>query len=173
MHNRWWAATGLAACAILLAACGSTSSGSGSTSSSSSAASGSSSAVLKTATIGGATVLTDSKGFALYWFAPDSATSSKCSGACAQGWPPVIGNPSAASGVTLSGTLGTVKRSDGSLQASYNGHPLYTFAGDTGPGTASGNGVNAFGGLWHEVTSSGGAAPAASPSSSSSGGYGY
>jgi hypothetical protein len=71
-------------------------------------------------------------------------------------------------GAGLTGKLGTIKRSDGSAQATYNGHPLYTFVKDTGPGTDTGNGLNAFGGLWHALTASGSAAPASTPSGSSS-----
>ena len=77
--------------------------------------------------------------------------------------------PATASGVT--GTFATINRSDGSVQATFDGHPLYTFAGDTAPGQAKGNGLNAAGGLWHEITTSG-TAPAGS-SSSGSGGGGY
>jgi predicted lipoprotein with Yx(FWY)xxD motif len=112
-------------------------------------------------------VLTNSKGFTLYSFAPDTATKSNCNGACATAWPPQKG-PVTASGFTA--TFGTIKRSDGSTQATFDGHPLYTFTGDTAAGQANGNGVNAFGGLWHEVPTSGGAAPAAT---STSGGNGY
>ena len=123
---------------------------------------------LKTAKIGGATVLTNAKGFTLYSFAPDTPTASKCNGTCAQSWPPV--KPGTASGVK--GAFATIKRSDGSTQLVFNGHPLYTFTGDTSPGTASGNGVNAFGGLWYEAPASGAAAPAGG-SSTGSGGGGY
>jgi predicted lipoprotein with Yx(FWY)xxD motif len=73
----------------------------------------------------------------------------------------------------VTGNLSTIKRSDGSVQASYNGHPLYTYAADTAAGQAKGNGLNVSGGVWHEVTVSGAAAPAPSQSSSSGGGYGY
>ena len=124
---------------------------------------------LKTASIGGVTVLTNAKGFALYSFAPDTATTSNCNGTCAQNWPPVKG-PATAAGVT--GTFGTITRADGSVQATFDGHPLYTFVGDKSPGQASGNGVNAFGGLWHEAPASGSAAPAGT-SSPGGGGYGY
>ena len=55
----------------------------------------------------------------------------------------------------VSGTFGTIKRSDGSAQATYNGHPLYTYVGDSAPGQAHGNNLNLNGGLWHEVTTSG------------------
>ena len=108
---------------------------------------------LKTTSIHGVTVLTNAKGFTLYWFAPDTATKSVCNGSCAQYWPPVPGHVTAGPGVT--GTLGTITRSDGSSQATYNGHPLYTYVSDTAPGQASGNNVNVNGGVWHEVTVSG------------------
>jgi predicted lipoprotein with Yx(FWY)xxD motif len=172
MRNRWWAPVGLAAVALIAAACGSTSTAStgGSASSpasaSSSPVSGSSSA-LQTATIGGAMVLTNAKGFTLYWFAPDTATKSNCNGSCATYWPPVKGPATAGAGVT--GTLGTITRSDGSTQATYNGHPLYTYVNDRSPGRATGNGLNLSGGVWHEVTVSGAPAPAPIPSASSTG----
>ena len=66
-----------------------------------------------------------------------------------------------------------ITRSDGSKQAAYDGHPLYTYVGDTAPGQAKGNGLNLSGGVWHEVTASGGAAPAPSASQSSRSGGGY
>ena len=108
---------------------------------------------LKTVKIGGVTVLTDAKGLTLCWFAPDTPTTSKCTGSCAAYWPPVTGTPTAGPGVT--GKLGTIRRSDGNLQATYNGHPLYTYVGDSGPGQARGNNLNLNGGLWYEVRVSG------------------
>ena len=158
----------VAVAAAVLAACSSsgTSSSSGGGSGSHAAATGG----LKTAKIGGATVLTNAQGFTLYSFAPDTPTKSNCNGTCAQNWPPAKG-PASARGVK--GTFGTIKRSDGSTQAAFDGHPLYTFVGDTAPGQAKGNGLNAAGGLWHEVTTSGTAASSSSPSDSGSGGYGY
>jgi predicted lipoprotein with Yx(FWY)xxD motif len=177
MRAKWWAPAGLAAVALFAAACGSSSSstgGSGGASSApSSASSQASSSALKTTSIGGATVLTNAQGMTLYWFVPDTSTTSKCNSSCAKFWPPVKGPATAGSGVT--GTLGTITRSDGSMQATWNGHPLYTYVADTAPGQNKGNGLNASGGVWHEVTLSG-AAPAASaqPSASSGGGgYGY
>ena len=104
---------------------------------------------LKTAKIGGVTVLTDAKGYTLYWFAPDTPTASTCTGSCAVYWPPVIGTPKAGPGVT--GTLGTVARPGHAVQASYDGHPLYTYIGDSGPGLANGDNIDLNGGLWHEV----------------------
>jgi predicted lipoprotein with Yx(FWY)xxD motif len=121
-----------------------------SSSSSSSAASGQ---ALKTAQIKGVTVLTNSKGMTLYWFAPDTPTKSTCYGSCAAYWPPVYGAQKAGPGVT--GTLGTIRRSDGTIQATYDRHPLYTYIGDNGPGQANGNNINLNGGLWHEVLASG------------------
>jgi predicted lipoprotein with Yx(FWY)xxD motif len=165
MSTRHFGLIGAAAAALLIAACGSSSSSTG-TSASAQAASGS---ALKTTTIGGATVLTNANGFTLYSFAPDTATTSKCTGSCATFWPPVKGPATAGSGVT--GTLATITRADGTTQATWNGHPLYTYAADTAPGQASGNGLIASGGVWHEVTVSGSPAPASTPSGNS--GYGY
>jgi predicted lipoprotein with Yx(FWY)xxD motif len=117
------------------------------------------------------TVVTNAQGFTLYSFAPDTATTSKCTGTCAQIWPPVNAPATAGQGVT--GTLGSITRSGGSKQATYDGHPLYTYTADTAPGQAKGNGVNIDGGVWHEVTASGAAAPAGSSGSTGGGGYGY
>jgi predicted lipoprotein with Yx(FWY)xxD motif len=110
--------------------------------------------VLKTIQIKGVTVLTNSKGMTLYWFAPDTPTKSACYGSCAAYWPPVYGAQKAGPGVT--GTLGTIRRSDGTIQATYDGHPLYTYIADNAPGQATGNNINLNGGLWHEVLASGG-----------------
>jgi predicted lipoprotein with Yx(FWY)xxD motif len=117
------------------------------------AAPASAAAAVKVVKIGGASVLANAKGRTLYWFAPDTATKSVCNGSCAVYWPPVTGPVTAPAGV--SGTFGTIKRSDGSAQATYNGHPLYTYVGDSVPGQAHGNNLNLNGGLWHEVTTSG------------------
>src|SRR5256884_364178 len=104
---------------------------------------------LKTATIGGTTVLTNAKGFTLYSFAPDTPATSKCYGSCAAYWPPVTGTPAASS--ALPGRVGTLKRTNGSEQLTYNGHPLYTYVGDSAPGQARGNNLNLNGGLWQEI----------------------
>jgi len=176
MVSRSLASVGLAAIAItVLAACGSSggTGSSGSGNSSTTPAAGSSmhagGSALKTTKIGGATVLANAKGFTLYWFVPDTSTTSKCNNTCARYWPPVKGPATAGAGVT--GKLGTIHRSDGSLQATYNGHPLYTYVGDTAPGQAKGNGLNLSGGVWHEVTVAG-SAPQPNPSHSSTGGGG-
>jgi predicted lipoprotein with Yx(FWY)xxD motif len=104
---------------------------------------------LKTTTIDGTTVLTNAAGFTLYSFAPDTSTSSKCYGSCAAYWPPVTGTVAASPG--LPGRIGTITRTGGSRQLTYNGHPLYTYIGDSAPGQAKGNNLNLNGGLWHEV----------------------
>ncbi len=172
--RKLWAVTGLAAAVLLVTACASSSSSSTSAATSTSAAAGASSSSSGTAlmsrTINGTQVLTNSAGFTLYWFALDTSTTSNCTGSCATYWPPVKGPATAGSGVT--GTLGTITRPDGTTQATYDGHPLYTYAGDSAPGQNKGNGLDVSGGVWHEVTVSG-AAPAASSSPSSAGGYGY
>ena len=181
-----WGAAGLAALALAVSACGSSSSSSaasgstpaaaGSSPAASASASSSGGTTLTAKTIGSQQVLTNSAGFTLYWFAPDTSTTSKCTGSCATYWPPVKGPATAGSGVT--GTLGTITRSDGTTQATYDGHPLYTYAGDTAPGQAKGNGLNVSGGLWYEMTVSGatpaaGASASASATSTKGGGYGY
>ena len=163
MRYGWLVPVGAIAATLVIAACGSSSatgnSGSGS----------GSGAALTTAKIGSATVLTNAKGFTLYWFVPDSKTASKCYGSCAKYWPPVPGPASAGSGVT--GTLGVITRTNGAKQATWDGHPLYTYVGDTSPGMAKGNNLNISGGVWHEIALTGKAAPASSPSSG--GAYGY
>jgi len=115
--------------------------------------SGASANTLGTQSIGGVTVLTNAKGLTLYTFAPDKPDKSTCYGSCAAYWPPVKGPVTVAAGVTgVTGKLGTTKRTDGSLQATYNGRPLYTYIADTAPGQAKGNKLNLNGGLWYEVT---------------------
>jgi len=108
---------------------------------------------LATAKIGRITVLTNAHGLTLYWFVPDTSTTSKCTGSCTAYWPPVTGSPRAGPGVT--GELGTIRRPGGAVQATYDGHPLYTYVGDSGPGQASGNNLDLNGGLWYEVRMSG------------------
>jgi predicted lipoprotein with Yx(FWY)xxD motif len=110
-------------------------------------------ATLKTAEISGVTVLTNARGQTLYWFAPDTSAASKCMGSCVEYWPPVTGNPTAGPGVT--GKLGVITRPGGGMQATYDGHPLYTYIGDSGRGQANGNKLDLNGGLWYEVRVSG------------------
>jgi predicted lipoprotein with Yx(FWY)xxD motif len=163
MRNRWLAASVLAAAAVVgLAACGGSSSSTptatntgGNTNTGTNTSTTASASGIKTAVINGHTVLVDSAGFVLYWYAPDTPTTSKCTGTCATYWPPLIGTPSLASGITLAGKLGTIKRANGQLQATYDGHPLYLFKSDTAAGQWTGNNLDASGGLWWMMTSTG------------------
>jgi predicted lipoprotein with Yx(FWY)xxD motif len=158
------------AVALLAAGCGSdnnnNSNGSGGSGGSGNAnvssPSASSNPATPPATAGGASVsvrkgplgtyLTDAKGNTLYLFASDTASKSTCNGGCAQAWPPLTtkGSPKAATGAKAS-LLATIKRSDGTQQVTYGGHPLYTFTSDTAPGQTTGQGVDAFGALWWVV----------------------
>lgn len=172
MRNRWLVPVGAVAATLVIAACGSSttpSSGSGNSPAASSPAAASG-ATLSSMKVGGATLLTNSSGHAVYWFALDTPTTSKCNGSCASYWRPVPGPATAMSGVK--GTLGTITRSNGTKQATWDSHPLYTYVGDTKAGEAKGNGLNLSGGVWHDIVLSGAAAPAPS-ATSSGGGYGY
>jgi predicted lipoprotein with Yx(FWY)xxD motif len=101
-------------------------------------------------------ILVNSQGRTLYLFKKDSHGRSTCTGACAKFWPPlrVSGKPTAGHGVSAS-KLGTIKRSDGKPQVTYNGHPLYTFQMDTKAGQTNGQGVTAFGAAWFALSSAG------------------
>lgn len=101
-------------------------------------------------------ILTDSQGRTLYLFEKDSPTVSACDGACASAWPPLTtkGAPQAGGGVSAA-DLGTVTRSDHSVEVTYHGHPLYYFAGDQKPGELNGEGSTAFGAGWYVLNPSG------------------
>jgi predicted lipoprotein with Yx(FWY)xxD motif len=101
-------------------------------------------------------ILVNSKGQTLYLFEADKGTASACNGACATAWPPVITNGAPIAGAGVSGAkLGSTKRSDGTTEVTYNGHPLYTFAGDSSPGLATGEGSQGFGAEWYLVSPAG------------------
>jgi predicted lipoprotein with Yx(FWY)xxD motif len=183
--------------AVVIAGCGggssSTSAGStGSSSESVTTSSGGSSKIAGAEVAGLGTVLVDSSGMTVYMFTPDEGTKSVCYGGCEAAWPPVVasGKPTAGEGA-MSAALGTTKRKDGTLQVTYEGHPLYTYADDKAPGEANGNEVE---GTWFALNESGapvkgtasdntgttttestttGSAPASEESEGSSGGYGY
>jgi len=161
MHNRWWTGAGLAAAVVVLAACG-TNSGSSDPAASSPAASATTqtnaaagTTAIKTMTTSKGTVLATAAGRTLYWFAKDTRTKSKCNGSCATYWPPVTGTAVAAAGASLPKGFGTIRRRDGQTQATYDGHPLYTYSGDTAAGQVNGNDIRASGGLWWAATPSG------------------
>jgi predicted lipoprotein with Yx(FWY)xxD motif len=101
-------------------------------------------------------ILVNSRGHTLYLFAKDRNGKSACSGTCAKFWPPSLhsGKPTAGSGVKAS-ILGTTKRSNGSLQLTYNKHPLYTFTLDKRAGQTNGEGNLAFGARWYAVSAKG------------------
>jgi predicted lipoprotein with Yx(FWY)xxD motif len=110
-------------------------------------------------------VLANATGFTIYWFARDHRGSARsaCTGGCLQVWLPVTGHPVAAKGVTLDAVLGTIIRSGGLVQATYDGYPLYTFGSDSAPGQAHGNGAA---GAWHVIPEK---APGSSAPGSSAG----
>jgi predicted lipoprotein with Yx(FWY)xxD motif len=101
-------------------------------------------------------ILVNASGLTLYLFKADSTTMSACTGACATAWPPLLANgtPTAGTGLTAS-KLGTITRSGGNRQVTYNGHPLYLFIKDTKPGQTTGQGVTAFGAAWFAVSPAG------------------
>jgi predicted lipoprotein with Yx(FWY)xxD motif len=182
--------------ALLVTACSTGSSGTAAAgssspagaSSSSAAAGGSDSTVITTVSSSAGTFLANSSGHAVYLWTKDSSGMSACSGACAGAWPPVTTTGTVtATGGAKSSDLGTITRSDGTKQVTYDGHPLYFFSGDSGPGMASGQGNDGFGAKWWLVSPSGSdvtsavtaftksgsgtsPAPAATPTSSSAGG---
>jgi predicted lipoprotein with Yx(FWY)xxD motif len=168
------------AIAAIAAGCGSSSSGSSASPSAGTSASGSpmgsgygygspakapssSGAVtVKAASSPLGTILVDSEGKTLYLFEADSPNMSNCSGGCTAVWPPVTTSGKATAGAGVSaGMLGTAKRSDGSMEVTYAGHPLYWFEGDTKAGDTNGEGLTDFGGAWYAVSPAGKAVLAA------------
>jgi len=101
-------------------------------------------------------ILFDGRGYALYAFTRDPARRATCYGACAKAWPPYLvrARPSAGKGARTT-LLGTVRRTDGKLQATYAGRPLYYYVGDTKPGIVLCQNVEEFGGIWLVVRGSG------------------
>ena len=164
--KNWMAAAACAAgIALAATACssGSSSSSTATPASSPAQASSAPSSSAAAMTIGLASVsgidgkfLASGQGRTIYLWEADKSSTSVCSGACAATWPPVIttGTPMAGSGVEQS-LLGTTKRSDGTEQVTYNGHPLYYFAADTGAGMAKGQGSKEFGAGWYVVNAKG------------------
>jgi predicted lipoprotein with Yx(FWY)xxD motif len=173
MRNQIAIAIGAAGIGLVVAACSSGSSTASSSPASSSAAAApaatqatspaatgpaSSTATVSLATVSGipGKALVGSNGRTLYLFQADMHGTSACAGACAAAWPPytVTGTPQAGGGVSQS-LLGTLTRPDGTMQLTYNGHPLYYFTADTAGGTAHGQAVKAFGAEWYVVGASG------------------
>ena len=149
--------------ALVLAACGGSSSGGSSSSSTTSqsaapAATSSAAPVITAKSSSLGTFLVDAKGRTLYLWDADKGAMSTCNGACAADWPPLTTKvtPKAGTGVKAS-LLGTSKRSDGTLEVTYAGHPLYYFAGDTSAGQTTGQGSGSFGAPWWVVSPAGSA----------------
>ena len=149
---------GIAVVALVVAACGGSSGGSsggaygGSTASHPSGGKGS--VALASTSLG--KVLVDGNGRTLYLFEADKGTMSNCGGACASAWPPLTtsGKPSAGAGV-VAAKLGTAKRADGTTGVTYDGHPLYTYAGDGAPGQTTGEGLTDYGAPWYALSAAG------------------
>lgn len=101
-------------------------------------------------------VLVTARGHTIYLFRKDRNDKSACSAACAQFWPPVLirGKPTAGPGVHAA-LLGTTRRPNGSLQVTYNKHPLYTYALDKQAGQTKGEGLSAFGAKWYALSAGG------------------
>jgi predicted lipoprotein with Yx(FWY)xxD motif len=156
----------LLAVGVLLGACGSDdgdSAGAGTDE-------GGSTATVEVAETSLGEVLTDGDGMTLYLFTQDQEGQSSCEDDCLAAWPPLEGEATAGDGVDES-LLGTIERSDGSTQATYNGHPLYYFAQDAEEGDVAGQGVND---VWWAVDAAGDAvetAPTDAESDSGNGGY--
>ena len=149
-------ATALVLAALAVAGCGSSGGSNASGSAAPPKTADGRSATIGLANDGPGTILVDSKGRTLYLFQRDTGTKSTCTGACAIEWPPLLatGKPTVGNGANAS-MVGTSARSDGKAQVTYNGHPLYLFSADQSAGDTNGQGVNAFGGLWYVLSSSG------------------
>ncbi|MBF6556157.1 MAG: hypothetical protein IVW52_08245 [Acidimicrobiales bacterium] len=180
--SRWLAVGALGAFALVAAACSSggsssttTTAGGGTSPPTSGAAAA---AVVMTGSTAHGTVLTNNAGMTLYRLTADGTGTPTCTGACASLWPPLTVPSGTAHVVGAAGlsasNLGTVARSDGTLQVTYKGMPLYRYSGDTKTGDANGQG---FAGIWFVIPPSGASgAPAATTTpttAKSSGGYGY
>ncbi|MDA8025448.1 MAG: hypothetical protein M0T78_02735 [Actinomycetota bacterium] len=122
----------------------------------------------------GQKIIVDSSGETLYLFEKDTEGKSLCTGGCATAWPPLLtkGKVQAGTGVSAS-LLGTIKRGNGDMQVTYNGHPLYTFSGDVSSGQTNGEGSTAFGAPWYAVSILGSAVIAKTTSTGGGSAYGY
>ena len=156
MDRKLLAAGGFSVITVLATACGSSPSTGSANPSPSPAGTGTKVAVANNAKLG--QILVDDKGMTLYLFVKDSGTSSTCYDQCATLWPPLLttGTPQAGTGANQS-LLGTTTRTDGKVEVTYAGHPLYYFQKDKAPGDITGQGVNGFGDLWWVLTPAGAA----------------
>jgi predicted lipoprotein with Yx(FWY)xxD motif len=144
----------IAATALLIAGCGGGSGGSSSASAAKPASGGALVNASSTAVLGD--IVVGPSGRTLYLFQKDTGPKSTCSGACAGNWPPLTttGKLTTSGGVSSS-ALKTIRRTDGTMQVTFAGHPLYYFSGDSSPGDAKGQGLDAFGAKWYALTPAG------------------
>lgn len=167
-------AVAVALLGVVLAGCGSGYGSSGSSGTGRTAAQQATRATtVKTASSSGlGTILTDGGGRTVYLFERDSGPHSTCSGACLAQWPALTtrGAPHAAGGASAA-MLGTTRRSDGTTQVTYAGHPLYFYAGDRAAGDVNGQALDAFGAPWYVLAPGGAAITRQAPGGG--GGYGY
>ena len=164
LKRRGWAlaVAGVAAVALAVAGCGGSSDGQQTASygapspTAPTKSSGAASVGLASSKLG--KILVDGQGRTLYLWEADTGTASTCAGACASAWPPLTtdGQPVAGAGVSAA-ELGTSKRDDGTTEVTYNGHPLYTFSGDSTPGQTAGQGSDGFGAEWYVLSATGNA----------------
>ena len=159
--------------ALAVAACG----GGGAATAATANASHGASATVDVANSSLGSILVNSAGRTLYLFKADVGGKSACTGMCAAAWPPLLttGKPTAGAGLTAS-KLGTIVRSGGSRQVTYNGHPLYRFIMDQKPGQTNGQGSTAFGAAWLALSPAGNeisTTPSSSAGGASSGAGGY
>ena len=147
------------ASALLVAACGSAAASTSAPAPASSAAAAGSSTtgtVITTQAGSAGAFLTTASGRTVYLWAKDGMNMSDCSGACASAWPPVPATGTlTAAGSAKASDLGTITRSDGTKQVTYDGHPLYYFVGDSAAGQTNGQGSDNFGAKWWLVAPSG------------------
>jgi predicted lipoprotein with Yx(FWY)xxD motif len=170
-HPSIFAATTLAVAGLAVAGCGSSGGSSSSSKTESNgypATSAATTSTSATASGGGGTAITTEhtplgtvlaagpKHLTVYLFAADTGSTSTCSGACAQVWPPVTttGAPKA-EGEAVAADLGTTARSEGAKQVTYKGHPLYWYVSDSKAGETTGQGVQSFGAAWWVLSPSG------------------
>jgi predicted lipoprotein with Yx(FWY)xxD motif len=155
---------------LVIAGCGGGSSSSSETGGGENASAGE--GTVAGAEVGGlGNVLVDSEGMTVYLFTPDKGTESTCYGECEAAWPPLTakGKPTAGEGA-MSAALGTTKRKDGTMQVTYEGHPLYTFSGDKAPGEANGQELE---GIWFVLDEAGEAVEGKGSEEGSGGRYSY
>jgi predicted lipoprotein with Yx(FWY)xxD motif len=157
-RTRTLVVAGMAAVALAVAGCGGASGGDATAGygAPSPAAGGSGAASVALANSNLGKILVDGKGRTLYLFQKDKTAKSTCSGACAENWPPLLTSGKArAAGSARQDLIGTITRADGTIQVTYNDHPLYRFVNDKKAGDTKGQAVRAFGAKWYALTRGG------------------